>query len=77
MYCVHYHNCVHHHNCNVVKKHCCSCSLLSDVGVQTDFSDKQTNNYKNIDPHILIIFSENFEVVVIMVINQLLKLWLY
>ena len=35
-----------------MKKH--SCSLKSDVGVQTDFSDKQTNKYKNIDPNILI-----------------------
>ena len=52
--------------------HCCSCnnhdhvccisklSLKSDVGIQTDFSDKQvssrkqTTNYKNIDPNILI-----------------------
>ena len=38
---------VHYHDCNVMKKHCCSCSLKSDVGVQT-------NNYKNIDPNILI-----------------------
>ena len=34
------------------KKHCCS--LKSDVGVQTDFSDKQSNNYKDIDPIILL-----------------------
>ena len=54
--------CVHYHNCNVMEKHCCSCnnhdivccSLKSDVGVQTDFSDKQTNNYRNMDPNILI-----------------------
>ena len=36
-----------------MKKHCCSCSLKSDIGVQTDSSDKQTNNYKDIDPLIL------------------------
>ena len=46
--------CVHYHKCNVVKKHCCSCFPKSNVGVQTVFSDKQTNNYKNIDPNILI-----------------------
>ena len=42
--------------------HCCNCinhnlvcsSLKSDVGVHTDFSDKQTNNYKKIDLLILI-----------------------
>ena len=46
------------------RKHSCSCnnldlaycisklSLKSDVGVQTDFSDKQTNHYKNIDQNI-------------------------
>ena len=46
------------------RKHCCSCnnldlvfcisklSLKSDVGVPTDFSEKQTNNSKNIDQHI-------------------------
>ena len=45
---------IDYHNCNIVKKHCCSCSFKSDVGVQTDFSDKQTNNYKDIDPNILI-----------------------
>ena len=38
-----------------VQHHCCSCNNLnSDVGVQTNFSEKQTNNYKNIDPNILI-----------------------
>ena len=31
--------CAHYHDCNVMKKHCCS--FKSDVGVQTDFSDKQ------------------------------------
>ena len=31
-----------------MKEHCCS--LKSDVGVQTAFSDKQANNYKNIHP---------------------------
>ena len=48
------------------QKHCCSCnnhdlvccisklSLKLDVGLQTDFSEKQTNNYKNIHPNILI-----------------------
>ena len=36
------------------KKNCCSCSLESDVGVQTDFSHKQTNNYKDINHNILI-----------------------
>ena len=60
-------------------KHCCSCnnldlvccksklSLKSDVGVQTDFSEKQissrkqTNNYENIDPIILInLFGKNY-----------------
>ena len=33
------------HIANVMKKHCCSCvskiSLKSDVGIQTDFSEKQ------------------------------------
>ena len=39
-----------------MKKHFCSCNLppKSDVGVQTNFSVKQTTNYKNIDPVILI-----------------------
>ena len=48
--------CVYYHDCNVMKKHCCmsKLSLKSDVGVQTNFSDKQTNNYKDIDPNILI-----------------------
>ena len=46
--------CFQYHNCNIVKKHCCSCSFKSDVGVQTDFSDKQTTNYKDINPNILI-----------------------
>ena len=35
-----------------MKKHCCF--FKSDVGVQTNFSDKQTNNYKDIDPNTLI-----------------------
>ena len=61
MYCVQKR--IYYHDCNVMKKHCCSCdlvccmsklSLKSDVGVQTNFSDKQTNIYKNIDPNILI-----------------------
>ena len=46
--------CDYHHDCNVMKKHCCRCSLKLDVGIQTDFPDKQTNNYKDIDPNILI-----------------------
>ena len=64
-------NRIYYHD-NVMKKHCCGCKNLelvfyinrlpskSDVGVQTDFSEKQTNsrkqtkNYKNIDPNILI-----------------------
>ena len=60
--------CVHYRNCNVMKKHCCSCnnhdivccSLKSDVGVQTDISDKQTNIHKNIDPNILIELSGKY-----------------
>ena len=67
--------CVYYHNCNVVQKHYCSCinhdhvccisrlSLKSDVGVQTIFSEKQTINFKGIDPNII--------VVVIMVNNRL------
>ena len=50
--------CIHHHDCKVMNKQYCSCtsklSLKSDVGVQTNFSDKQINNYKVIDPNILI-----------------------
>ena len=54
-------------------KHCCRCnnhdyvccasrlSFKSDVGVRADFSHKQTNNYKNIDPIILIeIFAKDY-----------------
>ena len=51
--------CVHYHDCNVMKKHCCS--LKPDVGVQTNFSDKQTNIYKKIDPNILVeLFGKNY-----------------
>ena len=47
-------NRIYYHD-NVMKKHCCSCNnpelvfcisklpLKSDVGVETDFSEKQTN----------------------------------
>ena len=55
------------------QKHCCSCnnldlvccisklSLKSDVCVQTDFSDKQTNNHENIDPDLLIdLFTKSY-----------------
>ena len=62
---------VYYHDCNVMKKHCCSCnnhdlvccmsklSLKSVVGVQTNFSKKQSN-YKNIDPNILIELSGKY-----------------
>ena len=58
--------CVCYHDCDRSQKHGCSCknldlfccisklSFKSDVRVQTNFSEKQTNNYKNIDPNILI-----------------------
>ena len=48
-------NRIYYHD-NVMKKHCCGCKNLelvfyisrlpskSDVGVQTDFSEKQTNS---------------------------------
>ena len=48
----------YYQDCERFQKHCCRCnnldhvccksklSLKSDVGVQTDFTDKQTNNYK-------------------------------
>ena len=42
---------------NVMKKHCCSCvnknSLKSDVGIQTDFSEK-LDTVIGVDPDILI-----------------------
>ena len=69
IYC---HDCNRSHIDNIMKKHCCSCnnldlvccisnlSLKSDVGVQTDFSDKPTNVYENIDPNTLIDYFGNY-----------------
>ena len=70
MYClqnrIYCHDCNRSHIDNIMKKHCCSCNNLdlvccisnlspkTDVGVQTDFSDKQTSIYENIDPNTLI-----------------------
>ena len=69
---IYYHDCDRSYIDSNCQRHCCSCnnldlvycisklSLKSDVGVQTDFSDKQvsygkqTNDYKNVDPIILI-----------------------
>ena len=70
-------NRIYYHD-NVMKKDCCSCKNLelvfytsklafnSDVGVQRDFSEKQTssrkqnNNFKNIDPIFLVEHLGNF-----------------
>ena len=42
---------------NVMKKHCCGCvgklSLKSDVGIQTDFSEK-LDSIIDVDPNILV-----------------------
>ena len=42
---------------NVMKKHCCSCvskiSLKSDVGIQTDFSEK-LDSVTDVNPNILV-----------------------
>ena len=64
---------VHYQKCNDMKKHYCICnnrdlvccmsklSLKSDVGVQTNFSDKKPNNHKNIDRPILTdLFIKNY-----------------
>ena len=64
---IYYHDCDSNYlNHLRSQKHCCSCNNLNlvfcksklslkwDVGVQADFSDKQTNNYKNIDPNTLL-----------------------